>query len=174
VRIARLLVLFVLPLLPLALPTRVSAQRPLGPEQVVNLLPVDFVRTWDPHVSTNAAGEILVTWMQGGLGRLAPDGTRRGKIATLDLLADSIAVGPRGNVVLVWQKLGVPGATVLARRFTADGVPLGPAVKVNPENLASGGETGVALTPGGGFAVTWDRYKAVGSNYVFVGRFRRR
>ncbi len=76
-----------------------------------------------------------------------------------DQLVPAVASHPSGSFVVVWQTAREPGAavptTIRARRFGADGDPLGADFVVNSTTTGFHGEPSVAMTPGGGFVVAW-------------------
>jgi hypothetical protein len=108
-----------LPVLLLACPAFLAAQRPLGDAFLVN--PPEQAYNFAPHLATNSAGEFVVAWIAQPAG-----------------FAQLARMGGQGNFVVTWEQS--KPAAVFARRFAADGAPLGPAVRVAP--AAPGGPRG--------------------------------
>ena len=63
----------------------------------------------------------------------------------------SVATDGQGNAVVVWTRIALPKATVVARRFDPQGRPLGGMLQVT----ASGSQPTVAMNSQGDFVVAW-------------------
>jgi hypothetical protein len=70
----------------------------------------------------------------------------------------SVASDQAGNFVVVWMsdQGGASGRNVLAQRYAASGVPLGPTFRVNTYTTGYQMWPSVASDPSGGFVVVWD------------------
>lgn len=115
-----------------------------------------------------AGGGAVVTWVDQTFGlyvqarRLTADGAPLGEAFIVDgstisspglapQVNSSVAGLPDGGYVVAWL---APGGAVYARRFAADGVPLGGVSRLNTALSEPAGPTVVA-NGSGGFAVTW-------------------
>jgi hypothetical protein len=140
------------------------------------------------YAGMDGDGNFLIAWAENSAQqndptfarRYRPDGTPLGGAIRLDLggkgfLPGSLAMGGRGNFVLTWAQPGSQGGgdAIFARRFAADGSPLGPVLQVNP--AAPGGRSSdqVAIGADGGFVVAWDSTEE-GRDQIFARRFQRR
>lgn len=79
------------------------------------------------------------------------------------------AIDPTGRFVVAWSSAGSPGTdsaahSVQARRYAADGSPLGDQFQVNL--VTTGGQYVPALfvEPDGGFLITWDSLASAGAD----------
>jgi hypothetical protein len=133
----------------------------------------NFLVIWNGNFGSSLGAGIFVR-------RYAPNGARLGRTIHLPIPATAIAVGLGGNFLLAWTEYGAVGLTdaeIWARRFAANGSPLGPAVLVESDAPGTQYVTGAAFGAGGGFVVTWDSDERDpdGILYdVFARRFRRR
>jgi len=119
------------------------------------------------HVEATPGGGFLVSWGAApGFGKaFGPDGAALGRAQTAALLepsispqsASSMAVLPDGSYVVTWLEAGV----INARRFAANGAPLGGVTRINTAPSTFSGPTVAAI--GNGFAVTWAADGAGGS-----------
>lgn len=79
--------------------------------------------------------------------------------ASGDQLTPAVASHSSGSFVVVWQTAREPGAAVptqiRARRFAADGSPLGADFVVNSTTTGFHGAPAVAVGPNGAFVVAW-------------------
>lgn len=125
-----------------------------------------------PAVATSLNGESVVAWDRNGrvyAQLFAANGHTLGGVfqvgstirSPLSRTLISQATGPqvamdgRGNFVVVWEYPGLAGG-IAARRFTAHGVPRGPAFVVaegSSLQLDSLGSYGVAMQPNGNFLI---------------------
>ena len=138
---------------------------PRGPEFVVNDVTIERQNT--PAIGMAPDGSFVVTWVNAVGGRLtvfarrfAPDGTPLGGQFPVDQ-EDTVQTGPAvavdagGGFVVAWDS-GVDGQfQVTARRFDANGVPLGPSIPVTTTAGTNVHEPTVAVEAGGGFVVAW-------------------
>jgi hypothetical protein len=156
---------------------------PLGsPKDASGVQPVeDFF--FVVHAGMDDDGNFLVVWGENSgieddptfARRFTADGTPIGGVLRLGLggrnfLPSSLAVGGRGNFVLTWEQPSSQGGLdISARRFAADGSPLGPVLPVNQD--VPGGEIGeqVGIGADGGFIVAWSS-----DERIFARRFQRR
>jgi hypothetical protein len=131
-----------------------------------------------------AGGGAVVTWVDQTFGlyvharRLAADGAPLGEAFIVDgstlsspglapQANSSVAGLPDGGYVVAWL---APGGAVYARRFAADGVPLGGVSRLNTSFSELSGPTVVA-SGSGGFAVTWSARAPNGRTTLTYARF---
>ncbi len=82
----------------------------------------------------------------------------------------SIAADAVGNFVVAWRDFDGPNWAVFARRFGADGTPLGEKIKVNSTNTGASLPQ-VAVNAQGEFAITWVGPTADGGSAVYAQCF---
>ena len=156
----------------LALP----AQSPVGPEIQVN----DWV-TGDqriPAVAFDPDGGFVVVWQSPSspgpdasgtsvqARRFAPDGSPlgvqfevNGAFSTGSQGFPSVATDPDGNFVVVWSDaVAYMTEGIEARRYAADGTPLGGAFAVFSPGSGERGSADVATDDAGNFVVVWSEY----------------
>ena len=148
----------------------------LGPGFRVNSFTTG--RQTAPDVAMADDGSFVVIWQSEGspgsdegvsaiLGRrFTPNGSPVGT----DFQVNAFGVGPQispavdmrsdGSFVAVWSSLGSPGSdnsgfSVLGRRFSAAGSPIGGDFQANGFTAGSQREPDVALAPDGSFSVVW-------------------
>jgi hypothetical protein len=158
---------------------------PAGPALAVS--PLNEAGPLDLFVGKDGDGNFLLaedgtfeTWGKGTfLRRFRADGTPLGGILRLDLDVRSMSMGPRGNFVVSWREPLAVGSResfqIFARRFAANGRPLGPDVPVSADTPGTRFLGQVAIGADGGFVVAWDsdqREEFHGD--VFARRFQRR
>ena len=130
-----------------------------------------------PRVAIDGAGNFVVVWE--GQANSAPGSVadilarrfdRTGKplgkayqvnTHVLGFQTDAaVAMRPDGRHVVVWKSFAQdgPGAGIYARRFDAQGRPLGGEIRISQSSIPSfGAHSAVAIRPDGGFVVAWDR-----------------
>jgi len=84
-----------------------------------------------------------------------------------------VAMDESGDFAVVWDADRIDGAGtgVLGRLYDADGVPRGPAFRVNTTGRGSQGHPAVAFAPGARtFLVVWDSQRDPGASGSIVGR----
>jgi len=124
-----------------------------------------------PIVSTNAAGNFVVTWQspQDGAGtgivarRYNASGTPQGgeipvnAFTTGNQKAPWIAIDPTNAFVVAWASDAQDGSGygVLGRRFDASGNPLGNEFPANTFTAGSQSQTNVGVDATGNFLITW-------------------
>ena len=74
-----------------------------------------------------------------------------------------------GNFVVVWESQGSSGSdtsgySIQARRYAANGTPLGAQFQVNVLTTDSQTNAAIAIAPLGGFVVAWQSYGSGGSD----------
>ncbi|MDP6546339.1 MAG: choice-of-anchor Q domain-containing protein [Phycisphaerae bacterium] len=129
-------------------------------------------------VAMNADGSFVVVWQAGntGAGIYAQQFDASGDEAGAEILVSSgvsgthqypaVTAGPEGGFVVVWEDTAVAtGPDVLARRFDADGDPLGGAFVVNYATAGDQMRPDIATDAEGNFAIAW------GGEDIFVQRF---
>lgn len=159
----------------LAMPAVLRAQlAPIGSEVAISADPQIYMQF--PHVARDAESGFVVSWYRwqdpwpgvtAMVGRrIGPDAQPAGaefqiSEGTVQSYSGLLESGPTGEFVLAWgQGFSGPGAgdpdDIHARRFTAEGTPLGPEFQVNttPGNEYTG-LTGLAMRAGGDFVVAW-------------------
>lgn len=124
-------------------------------------------------VGADAAGNFVVVWDGAAADGYPSDivgrrydntGTALGtefrvnSYTTSHQVDADIAVGPDGTFVVVWQSLGQDlfNYGVFARRFDADGNPLGTEFQVNEFTFGDQEHAAVELDAAGNFVVVWD------------------
>jgi Ca2+-binding RTX toxin-like protein len=160
---------------------------PVGAELQVNTCTADS--QFAPSVAGLGDGGFVVVWTSygqdgsaGGVyGRRfdaigsAPGGEFRVNTATAGQQDAPAAAGVAdGGFVVAWasdsQDGGTPG--LFARRFNAQGDPLGPQFRVNTRTDGHQDDPDIAALPGGGFVVTWTAYRPDGTGFdVFLRRY---
>lgn len=121
-------------------------------------------------VATDAAGRSLVVWSAAPTGdgpaglfarRFDALGAPLGPVLRVSQweghdVAPSVAMDPRGNFAVTWQRSwDGDGTGVYARVFNAAGAPLGEEIPVNSSREGNQEAPSVALTGDGRFAVLW-------------------
>lgn len=125
-----------------------------------------------PGVAANPAGRVVAVWESAG-----QDGSGAGIFArrfdaggnatgaefvvntytTGDQVRPSVAMDASGNFVVAWrsdvQDAGAP--EIVARRFAADGTPLGGELRVNGTAGVAPGDAAIAPAADGAFVVVW-------------------
>ena len=105
----------------------------------------------------------VVVWSANATGiegqRFDKDGTRIGGVFTIAsqppgvyLSSPDVSIGPDGTMAVAWFQGSLEGdSQIRARRFAADGSPLGPEQMVS----AIAGDPQIELGPDGKFVVVW-------------------
>lgn len=116
-----------------------------------------------PQVAIDSSGNFVVAW-DSDFDVLARRFDNTGKplgspyrVNTYvpDWQSDSdVAMRPDGRHVVVWRSWGGPGAGIYAQLFDAQGRRTGGEIRVHQ---GAAGTPSVAIAPGGGFVVAWDR-----------------
>ncbi len=80
-----------------------------------------------------------------------------GQTSNTNLSRPATALDAHGNFVIAWTSIGPDGdgAGVFAERFSAAGVPLGPAFQVNTSTAGDQAAPAVAMDGAGDFLITW-------------------
>ncbi|WP_028006715.1 hypothetical protein [Solimonas flava] len=138
-----------------------------------------FVIAWDGSEAGGVAGDVYARRYAAdgaalGAGFVVNDTTRNRQYAP------RVAADADGGFVVAWlsnAQHGV-GLSLYARRYGADGVPLGPEFRVDGTGRATSAQFDVAMAPNGAFVVVWvDRDAIVGaslqSRYVNAQRYTR-
>ncbi|MEZ6092908.1 MAG: hypothetical protein R3C03_01525 [Pirellulaceae bacterium] len=148
----------------------------------------------NPAVSANSQGTAIVTWL--GLDSThqsaihaqhfqLPQGTvvystgPEGEVilnnyAALEEAPAATAVDAAGNFVVTWQSYGEDGSGlgIFARRFDANGLPLGDAFLVNTTTLGNQSQPVVASDAAGNFTIAWQAVDQDGDGYgIFAQRY---
>jgi hypothetical protein len=133
------------------------------------------------HVGKEADGDFLVLWGPGPTvfgRRFKSNATPVGGLIRVQAGADyDAAIGGQGNFVLVWEAPdpgSQAGTNVFARRFKADGSPLGPQVRVNEHVKGFQASPDVAIGADGGFTVVWQSRPAETVSDIFARLFERK
>ena len=142
-----------------------------------------------PAVARNAAGQSVVVWQS-----FAQDGAGFGVYAQLysaagapaggefrvntttagHQSAPAVAIDSIGNFVVAWQTENQDGSglSVYARRFNAQGQPLGGEFRVNTATQGDQSLPTIAMTPAGAFIIAWESAGQDGSGKgVYAQRF---
>ncbi|MDZ4782054.1 MAG: trypsin-like serine protease [Planctomycetia bacterium] len=126
-------------------------------------------------VAMNASGDFVVTWISFGqdgsswgvYARLyAADGEPRGDAFLVNQTTEkaqtlsAVAVDAEGAFVVTWtsEDQDGSGSGIYARRFAANGMPLGDEFRVNTTTLGSQLTPAIAMSPVGDFVVAWASY----------------
>jgi uncharacterized delta-60 repeat protein len=156
-----------------------------GVEFQVNTYTTDY--QVDPSVAVDGAGRFVVVWSSfGGPGSDATDyGIRAQRYeangdpsgpsfqvntyTTGYQTAPSVAADALGNFVVVWQSDASPGSdqsgtSILGRRFSADGTPLGSDFQVNSHTSGSQTYPRLASNASGEFVVVWQSESSDGTD----------
>jgi hypothetical protein len=158
---------------------------PRGGEFQVNSYTTD--NQFDPSVAADATGRFVVVWTSArGDGAYDGIGGRRYDAAGAPLGAEfqvnsgtsgaqydpHVAIDAAGDFVVVWNTPLGGLASVLGRRFDADGVPIGADFRVTTYTTIAQYEARVARHPDGDFVATWAAYRdeTIGTD-VIVRRF---
>lgn len=140
-----------------------------------------------PAVAADAAGGFVVVWQSMGSSgndsslwsiqgrRYDSSGLPTGPEFQVNTLTTDVQVNAQvapdaqGGFVVVWESATSSGSdqswhSIQARRFDADGVPLGPEAQVNSYTTSRQGRPAVAVAPSGGFVVAWESDGSSGSD----------
>lgn len=160
---------------------------PVGPVVQVNQFTVGDQQL--PAIARNGAGEVIVAWdsvgQDGSLNgiyarRYGADGLPRGDEFPVNVFTDNRQTSPRvaideaGNSVAAWisNSQEAIGIGVYARRFAADGTPLGGEIRVDLPRPSSA-HFDLAMNGAGNFVVVWaDKQKLGGFNALDVQTIR--
>jgi hypothetical protein len=130
-------------------------------------------------------GDFVVTWEsfgQGGGGwgiyaqRFDAGGHRRGGEFRVDTFTagdhffPAVAKDVDGDFVIAWEGQDGSGLGIFARRFSADGLPQGAAVRVNAPDTGGFGAA-VAMDADGDFTVAWAAVTEAENVDVYARRF---
>jgi len=162
-----------------------GAPLPEGEEFQVNTYTTDA--QLDPHVAVDGSGRFVVVWSSYGgfetdamdfgihAQRYEANGEPNAPAFQVNGLttgyqdAPAVAADAAGNFVVVWQSDVSPGndgsgTSVLARRFGADGIALGPEFQVNSYTTGDQLYPRVASNAAGDFVVVWESAGSSGSD----------
>jgi hypothetical protein len=160
---------------------------PLGPEFRVNAYTTSTQN--HPSVASDASGNFVVVWpsydQDGSLGgvfgqRYASSGTPLGHEFRVNTYtpnlqrAPSVAAGPSGDFVVVWESdlQDGSGKGVFGQRYSSSGPPLGSEFRVNTYTTSDQSEPSVAADSAGNFVVVWTSSSQDGSvDGVFGQRY---
>lgn len=148
-----------------------STDVPLGPEQTAGASWAFPADTGPGVAAPLAGGGAVLVWQFGVatafMQQLAPDGTPLTSPRSVDdsipgaggHSAPSAAGLPDGGYVVAWVEAG----EVHARRFAADGTPLGTETRINLATTSPQGPTTVVPMASGGFMIAWSGVGADGT-----------
>jgi hypothetical protein len=173
----------------------VGSGGPSGLEFMANTTTLN--RQEAPAVASDAAGNFVVAWHDGGYPAQGADGSHYGVFAQrfaaggarlgfefqvnthtiYSQIDPAVASDASGNFVVVWESFYQDGSAhgVFAQRFAASGLPLGSEFRVNTYTLGVQSEPAVASDANGSFVVTWggrapgDPYGVWGQRYDATG-----
>ncbi len=170
--------------------TPAIAQHPVGEEFQVNSETLDDQQ--ESAVSVDGSGGFVVVWRSDGPSgdgsfssiegqRFGPDGGEVGTQFQVNTYTPDLqflpAVSPDGSggFVVVWASYGSSGSdnderSIQARRFDANGSPLGADFQVNTDTFYDQSSPAVSPDGSGGFVVAWQYY--IGSYYDPVRRIK--
>jgi len=172
-----------------SMPAFAAPGDPLGGEFLVNTSTI--ANQEHPAAAMNTDGSFIVVWESldadtGNYGiytqRYNASGERLGgetRINTTQLNDQSIpkiAMNAAGNYVVVWENSDQNGDwNIYARRFKADGAPVGNDLQINStviSALVSGTVPGVGIDAAGDFIIGWENYDNVNNNEdIYARRF---
>lgn len=137
-----------------------------------------------PSVAMNGSGRFAVCWDGGGLLGLFPgiyvqrynnDGTELGTeigvagSALLSVSNAAIGMDADGDFVVVYEAVdALLSRGVFARRYSADGTPVGAAFRVNPATGGNQTSPQIAVRSDGSFVVAWQGEGAGDTSGVFA------
>ena len=158
---------------------------PLGNQLQVNAYTTGT--QWYPDVWLRGDGQFVVTWQtQFSAGdpsgssiqarRYSANGTPLGGQFQVNTYTTGDATSPRvagdvaGNFVVVWASAGSSGTdtdatSIQARRYAADGTPLGGEFQVNSYTTSYQSQPDVTVADGGGFVVVWASNGSSGTDH---------
>ena len=170
-----------------------SLANPLGDDFQVNTYTTDL-QTF-PRVATNGNGFVVVWQSNPGLGSSNPgqDGDGSGIFGqrydstgtpaggefqvnvytTGNQVSPAVAMDSTGAFVVVWAGLGAQdplASDVFARRYDADGSPVGGEIPVNVYTTGYQSDPDIAMDATGEFVVVWHSYDPAGATADIVGR----
>jgi hypothetical protein len=158
-----------------------SAGTPLGSEFQINTYTTDDQVT--PAVAADPAGNFVVVWQSGDYYGSGQDGSSAGIFAqrfsstgarvgpefqvntytTRNQRLPAVTMDAGGGFVVVWEGEGDGDyGGVFAKRFAADGMPVGGEFLVNTYTEGDQQNPAVAADPAGNFVVVWDTYAYYG------------
>ena len=121
-----------------------------------------FVVVWDSTTSTgdDASGNSIQARLFDSSGNALGPPFQVNNYTTGSQRTPAVSLDGAGNFVVVWTSAGSPGSddssdSVQARRFQADGTPLGPQFQVNTSVTNDQYEPVVAMAEDGEFVVAW-------------------
>jgi serine/threonine protein kinase/WD40 repeat protein len=141
-----------------------------------------------PALATSDSGEAVLAWSVAAVDdlyvqRLSPTGELLGPKLCVSAESGpshdypSVAMDAQGNFLIVWQTSkdrDGSGWGVFARRYTAQGEPLGPEFIVNTRRSNNQLFSSAAMNRNGEFLITWQSAKQDGSGEgIFAQRFDR-
>ncbi len=134
----------------------------------------DFVVVWASYQQEGAAGYGLYAQRYDAGGSKRGGEFRVNQHTTGSHVYPHVAVDAAGGFVVAWSPT-LPSSTeydVLARRFAADGSPVGEEFLVNAHTTSVQANPSVAVAADGRFAVAWNSYMQDGDDYgVYARRF---
>jgi phosphoheptose isomerase len=159
---------------------------PMGGEFLVNTFTTS--RQFAPALAIDARGDFVAVWSSidqdgsaaGVFARRfsaagAPLGAefRVNQFTQNDQTMPDVAAVPDGGFVVAWmsQFQNTFGSDVYARRYDADGAPLGGEFRVNVATPGNQIDPAIATDDDGGFVVTWSGEGAGDDSGVFARRF---
>lgn len=157
-----------------------EAGSPQGPEFLVST-PLDDLEERYPKAAANEVGDFVVAWNRAystvRARRFDTSGAPAGP--ELEVTNDgyenvpNVAMDRAGNFVVTWEADEYYFfREMVARRFSRDGVPLGPQFQVNTVVQLYQYDPDVAADPAGNFVVAWNDYyqNFNTSGYPLLGR----
>nr|NQU93349.1 hypothetical protein [Bacteroidota bacterium] len=127
-----------------------------------------------PDISVSTSGKIIISWEDRRNGnrdiwaqRYLADGSLVGDNFMVsddpgpdDQQNPSVSINSEGKFVISWEDNRNGHSDVYARRFSADGVPVGSSFLVNDESFITYEyTTDVYMAPNGNFTITWDDHR---------------
>ena len=171
-----------------------TAQIPAGGEMHVNTYTTGT--QWFPGVAVEPDGDFVVTWLSGGQDgsgygvfgqRYSRAGSLRGGEFQVNTYTTgnqnafgrpAVAVDKRGQFAVAWASPGDgAGNGIFARRFAANGTPVGAEFQVNTYTAGNQGSIGpyngiaMGMDPRGNFVVVWTSFQDGNYTGIFGQRY---
>jgi len=130
-----------------------------------------FIIAWQVSDSFGEHGIVFVRCFSAGGRALGP--ARRANPGSGSVERNpAVAAAPDGSFIALWSSFSSPYEPqtdgILARRFAADGTPLGPAFQIAPPAVDAQAYPRVAASGDGGFLAGWQSYPRSGGGFLIV------
>jgi hypothetical protein len=133
---------------------------------------------WPPRVAVGPDGDFVTVWTGPGIRARfydrngAPKGDPVGVDAASPMAFDGdAALDAGGEAMIVWTTGTSTGRGILARRFDAQGQPLGEPLPLSQGQDLPYSQSRVAAAPGGGFLAVWSEQRLEPGESLWGRRF---